>query len=105
MIATAEFQRLAHCFLQDEFDWGVKHETEWIKKALQLTHLPPSGVRALKAFLDQLLAQSDDKALQDIWWSTCPSYFVSGPGAMRAFLTKIRRQMDEVEIKGPPGAS
>ena len=75
MIATREFQRMTHCFLQDEFEWGVNNETEWIKKALQLTHLPPSGVRALKEFLDQLLAQSDDKVLQDVWWSTCPFIF------------------------------
>jgi hypothetical protein len=100
VIAIPEFGRLAHCFLQDEFNWGVDNETEWINKVLRRIHLPASGVKALKAFLDQLLAQADDSVIQTVWWSTCPSYFVAGPGALRQLLAHIRQQMETVEIKG-----
>jgi hypothetical protein len=104
MIAPPEFARLTHCFLQDEFNWGVNNETEWIRKALRLTHLPPSGIEKLKHFLDQLLAQDNDNVIRDVWWSTCPSYFVSPPAAVRELIKDIRQQIDLLEIKGMPGA-
>jgi hypothetical protein len=103
MIPPDEFDRLSHCFIQDRYEWGVKHQTDWIKEALELTHLPPSGVQRLKDFLDQLLGQPDDKVLSDAWDSTFPNYGMYGPGAMRGFLTEVRQLMDVVKIKGLPG--
>jgi hypothetical protein len=103
MVLPDEFCRLSSCFIQDRYTWGVKHPTEWIKHALELTHLPPSGVQRLKDFLDQLLSQSDDKLIEDAWLSTSPNWTMFGGDVVRRFLTEVRQLMDVVEIKGMPG--
>jgi hypothetical protein len=103
MVIPEEFFHLGQCFIQDDYEWGIKHLTEWIKQALELTHLPPSGVQRLKDFLDQLLSQKDDKLLEDTWARTGTSIGRYGGSLMRDLLTEIRQLLDEVRIKGPPG--
>ena len=103
MIIPDEFRRLGGCFIQDHYEWGIEHPAEWIKEALELTYLPPSGVLKLREFLDHLLSQSDDKQLEDAWNNISPGWNMFGPGAKRWFLTEVRRLMDVVEIKGMPG--
>jgi hypothetical protein len=100
MTVPDEFVRLSHCFIQDkdEYEQGINDMDGWIKQALILTHLSPKQVQTLKDFLDKLLAQSDDKVLDDAWRSTGPNYFFSGTGAMRRFLSEVRRLIDTVHI-------
>ena len=97
-----EFSRLGHCFLQDDYDWGVDNVTEWIKRALALTHLSAAGVQNLRNHLDELLAQSDNRALERTWWASGSVYGLRGGESVRNFLTEVRRLLDIVEIKGPP---
>jgi hypothetical protein len=104
--ATAElkvpedFVRLAHCFDEEEYEWGIENMSEWIKKVLPRTRLSTPRMQSLKDYFDRLLASGSDRALEEAWMSTSPIFICVGPGATRKFLGEIRDLMDVFEIVG-----
>jgi hypothetical protein len=98
--APREFERLGSCFLQDDYEWGAAHLTEWAERAIHLTHLPPAQVQVLKAYIDDLLATKDDGYIEEVWRRFGGGFATfGGGGRMRAFWTTVRHLLDTVEIK------
>ena len=99
MSVPPEFYRLGSCFLQDDYEWGMANLSQWATRAIALSHLPPSGVRALKLYIDDLLANENDEYIESAWWSSGAAFAMRGGGGVRAFLKTVRQLLDTVEIK------
>lgn len=99
MLIPSEFERLGSCFLQDDYDWGIENLPEWSKKAIELSHLPPSGIQTLKEFLDRTLESGDDDYVDTVLWSMGASFAMRGGGGARTFLTTVRQLLDTVKVK------
>jgi len=97
-----EFTRLGHCFLQDDYEWGVNHFQEWAKQAIALTHLPPDKIESLKAYIDKILSLSDDETVDRAWRSMGAALGVRGGGRSRELFKIIRELLDIVEVKSLP---
>lgn len=95
----SEFSRLAHCFLQDDYSWGISNLSGWAERAIVLSHLPPKSVQTLMDFIDGLLSRKDDKYIEEVWRQFGGGFILRGGGAMREFMTTLRQLLDSVEIK------
>jgi hypothetical protein len=94
MNAPPEFDRLAHCFYQDSRE-DYPDRTAWIAMAIGVARFDDKALAVLKAFMDKLLAESNDVQLEQAWREADANYGFWGPGAMRRFLAQVRRMLDE----------
>jgi hypothetical protein len=99
MQVPAEFTRLGHCFLQDDYDWGIDDLAGWSKKAIALSHLPPGKIEAIKNYLDEVLGSNDDEYVDKVLSSFGAAFGMRGGGGSRKFFTLLRKLLDIVEVK------
>lgn len=91
--------RLGHCFLQDDYDWGIDDLAGWSRKAIALSHLPPAKIEVVKKYLDEVLASDDDEYIDRVLSSSGAAFGLRGGGGSRQFFTQLRQLLDVVEVK------
>ncbi|MGO9772994.1 MAG: hypothetical protein ACLPSW_26280 [Roseiarcus sp.] len=99
MQVPAEFLRLGHCFLQDDYDWGIDDLEGWSREAIALSHLPPAKIEAVKTYLDEVLRSNDDDYIDKVLSSFGAGFGMRGGGGSRNFFTLLRKLLDVVEVK------
>jgi hypothetical protein len=99
MQVPAEFLRLGHCFLQDDYDWGFDDLEGWSREAIALSHLPPAKIEAVKKYLDEVLGSDDDEYIDKVLSSFGAAFGMRGGGRSRKFFALLRKSLDIVEVK------
>jgi hypothetical protein len=100
---TPELRRLAVSFYQGS-DLSYPDRTAWIAAAVKIANFNQAQRSKLYAYLGDLLANSTDTDLENVWRSADANYGFTGPGAMRKFLTQVRELLGHPQerLRGSP---
>lgn len=99
MQVPGEFLRLGHCFLQDDYDWGIDDLAGWSREAVALSHLPPAKIEVVKNYLDQALGSDHDEYNGKVLASFGAALGMRGGGGSCKSFAPLRKLLDVVEVK------